>query len=117
MQNGLIRRLLSVDQLTEEVLAPAASGPLTLLAMLTATPLRAYSAEHWIRRHNARTLPAERVFLEQLRDVLGYADPFEEQLLGPARARARRGPRGRRPPGRRGLRLRRRRGPRRGSPR
>ena len=85
MQNGLIRELLSVDQLTEEVLAPRSIRALTLLAMLTATPLRAYSAEHWIRRHNARTLPAyqtERVYLEQLRDVLGYTlTPFEEQLL------------------------------------
>ncbi len=88
MQRNLIRELLSVDQITEEVLAPRSIRALTVLAMLIATPLNAYWAEHWIRRLNERTFPtsascqSERVYLETLRDVLGYTlTPFEGQLL------------------------------------
>ena len=49
MAHDLLRDLLSVDEVTEEVLRPRSIRALTLLAMLTGEPLGADSCEHWIR--------------------------------------------------------------------
>jgi len=88
LAHDLLRDLLSVDELTEEVLAPRSIRALTVLAMLTGNPLDADLCEHWIRKYQLRTFPTnavykgERVYLETLRDVLGYTlTPFEGQLL------------------------------------